>query len=124
MSDNKRRRNRIGFNDRILCYKHIITTCNVKPDPAPIRIEIKDISYSGIGMVCNRDLGTGDFLIFNLETNGMTKEFMMEVRWCKYADGKYEAGLQSTSLTKEMLLFLDSVIKNHIKKQTRLGRSV
>lgn len=124
MFEEQRRRARLGYNDRILCYKHIIRSSNVKPDPAPIRIEIKNISYSGIGIICNRDLGRGDCLLFNLEANGTTKEFMMEVIWCKYSDGMYEAGLRFTGLTKDMILFLDSLIKNHLRKQLRAGRSV
>ena len=122
MSEDKRRRERVEFEERILCYKHIITSVNIKPDPTPIRIYIKDISYSGLGIICNRDLGRGDFLLFNLSGGGITKEFMLEVKWCKYAGGSYEAGLQFTSLTREMIIFLDSLIKNHLKIKARMER--
>lgn len=123
MSKNNRKRLRVDYKDRVLCYKHIITSANIKPDPAPIRILIKDISYSGLGIICNRDLGRGDYLIFNLESHGIVKEFMVEVRWCKYSDGLYESGLQFTNLTKDMILFLDSLIKSHQMRQARVGRS-
>jgi len=122
MSDNNRKRPRIDYKERVLCYKHIITSSNIKPDPAPIKIVIEDISYSGLGIVCNRDLGRGDFLIFNLESGGMVKEFMTEVRWCKYSDGLYEAGLQFTNLTKEMIIFLDGLIKSYQLGQARVRR--
>ena len=121
MNEDKRNRSRIEFENRVLCYKHINTTTNAKPNPAPIRILIKDISYSGIGITCNRDLGIGDYLLFNLETNGVTKEFMMEVKWCRYADGGYVAGLQFINLTKEMVLFLDDAIKSHLYKKSRMA---
>lgn len=124
MTEDKRLRQRIEFVDRVLCYKHMITSANVKPDPSPIRIQIKDISYSGLGIVCNRDLGRGDFLLFNLENNNMTKEFMLEVKWCKYANGQYEAGLQFTNLTKEMIIFLDATIKSYLKHRSKMQRSV
>ena len=122
MNEDNRIRKRIDFNDRVLCYKHIITSSNIKPDPAPIRITIKDISYSGIGISCNRDLGQGDYLMFNLESGGLTKEFMVEVKWCRYNDGAHDAGLQFVNLTKEMILFLDGVIRSHLNKRTRLTR--
>lgn len=124
MAEDKRIRNRFEYNDRVLCYKHIITSLNIKPDPSPIRIQIKDISYSGLGITCNRDLAKGDYLMFNLDSNGITKEFMLEVKWCKYAGGYYEAGLQFAGLTKEMVIFVDSLIKSHLKRKARLGRSV
>ena len=124
MTENKRLRQRIDFVDRVMCYKHMITSANVKPDPSPIRIHIKDISYSGLGIVCDRDLGRGDFLLFNLENDNLTKEFMLEVKWCKYANGQYEAGLQFTNLTREMILFLDAIIKSYLKRGSKLERSV
>lgn len=124
MFKNNRKRARLDYKNRVLCYKHIITSANIKPDPAPIRIEIKDISYSGLGIVCNRDLGRGDFLIFNLESHGVVKEFMLVVRWCKYSDGLYESGLQFTNLTREMIIFLDGLIKSYQLRQTRAERSI
>lgn len=120
MLDNKRIRTRVDYQNQILCYKHIITERNVKPDPSPIRIFIKDISYSGVGIICNRDLGIGDFLLFNLENFGVVKEMMMEVCWCKYEDGDYFAGLKFMNLTKESVLFLDDLIKSHVRRQIRV----
>lgn len=122
--DNRRTRERIDYKNQILCYKHIITSRDAKPEPGPIRISIEDISYSGIGIFCNRDLGIGDFLIFNLESGGVIKEFMMEVKWCKYVEGGHEAGLQFMNLTKEAVYFLDGLIKSHINKQKRLINAV
>lgn len=123
MQENQRIRTRFDYKNQILCYKHIITERNVKPDPSPIRIFIKDISYSGIGIVCNRDLGIGDFLLFNLEHVGEIKEMMMEVRWCKYQDGDYVAGLKFMNLTKESILFLDDLIKGHVRRQRKRSES-
>ncbi len=125
MKDEQRKRQRIDFQDYILCYKHIVTNSNVKPDNGPIRIQIKDISYSGMGIACNRDLGMGDFLLFNLRDKGEVKEFMVEVKWCKYTGGGYEAGLHFMNLTKDMILFLDVLIKSHIgRKKKQLGQAI
>lgn len=121
--ENKRSRDRFDYKNNILCYKHIITDRDAKPDKKPIRIHIEDISYSGIGIECNRDLSMGDFLIFNLEYLGVVKEMMMEVKWCKYGGGNYEAGLQFMNLTKESILFLDDLIKNFVKRKKRLMES-
>lgn len=124
MSEEQRRRQRLDFEERILCYKHIVTSINIRPDPTPIRIHIKDISYSGLGVACNRDLGIGDYLLFNLNSNGVSKEYMLEVKWCKYKGATYEAGLQFTSLTRDMIIFLDSIIKSQLKRKARLERGV
>jgi len=120
MTSNSRKRQRIEFKDRILCYKHIITSVNAKPDPSPIRIHIQDISHSGLGIICNRDLGMGDYLLFNLESGGSTMEFMVEVKWCRYGDGAFYAGLHFLNLTKDHVIFLDGLIKSYIKKQMRM----
>ncbi len=124
MSDNMRRRQRLEFEESILCHKHIITSANIQPDSTPISINITDISYSGLGIKCDRDLGRGDFLLLNLINRGISKEYMLEVKWCKYAGGSYEAGLEFTSLTRDMIIFLDDIIKNHLRIKTRLERSV
>lgn len=118
MMEDKRVRTRVDYKkNQILCYKHIITDRDAKPNPSPIRIHIRDISYSGVGIFCNRDLAMGDFLIFNLEFAGIVKEMMMEVKWCKYVDGDYEAGLQFMNLTKDSVLFLDDLIKGHVRRK-------
>lgn len=115
----KRIRQRLDYRTYILCYKHIITGRDIKPDPSPIRITIHDISYSGLGVRSSRDLARGDYLMFNLETSGITKELMLEVKWCRYSDGEYEAGLAFVNLTKESILFIDDLIKSHIRRKKR-----
>lgn len=114
MLEDQRMRSRVDYETHILCYKHIITERNIKPEPGPIDMVIQDISYNGLGVICNRDLGMGDFLLFDLECMGIVKEMMMEVRWCKYHDGDYIAGLQFMNLTKESVLFLDDLIRGHL----------
>ncbi|PKM65937.1 MAG: hypothetical protein CVU95_13235 [Firmicutes bacterium HGW-Firmicutes-2] len=120
MEENKRIRQRIDYKNHILCYKHIISNREETPDPAPIRIIIEDISYSGLGIRCTRDLGTGDVLMFNLENAGDKREVMLEVKWCRYSGSEYEAGLEFMNLTKETILFLDGLIKSHLKQKKRL----
>ncbi|MCF8020580.1 MAG: PilZ domain-containing protein [Vallitaleaceae bacterium] len=120
MEENKRTRQRIDYKNHILCYKHIISNKEEIPDPAPIRVIVEDISYSGLGVRCTRDLGAGDVLIFNLENAGDKREVMLEVMWCRYSGGEYEAGLKFINLTKEIILFLDGLIKNHLKQKKKL----
>jgi hypothetical protein len=123
-NEEKRIRTRVDYRNQILCYKHIVPGKEGNPDPRPIRIFIQDISYSGIGIECNKDLGMGDVLFFNLETGGVIKEMMMEVKWCKYRDGVYIAGLQFINLTKESVLFLDDLIKGHIRRRASRNASM
>ena len=120
MEEDNRIRKRIDYRNHILCYKHILSNSDETPDPAPIRIIVEDISYSGIGIRCTRDLSTGDVLVFNLENVGEKKEVMLEVMWCRYSGGEYEAGLKFRNLTKETILFLDGLIKNHLKQKNKL----
>lgn len=120
MEENKRIRQRIDYKNHILCYKHILSNRDETPDPSPIRIIVEDISYSGLGIRCTRDLGSGDVLIFNLENAGEKREVMLEVMWCRYAGGEHEAGLKFMNLTKESILFLDGLIKNHLKQKKKL----
>ena len=120
MEEDKRIRQRIDYKNHILCYKHILSNSDATPDPAPFRLIVEDISYSGLGVRCTRDLGTGDVLVFNLENVGEKKEVMLEVIWCRYSDGEFEAGLKFMNLTKETILFLDGLIKNHLKQKKKL----
>jgi len=120
LEEDKRIRQRIDYKNHILCYKHILSKSDVTPDPAPFRVIIEDISYSGLGVRCTRDLGTDDVLVFNLENAGEKKEVMLEVMWCRYSDGEFEAGLKFMNLTKETILFLDGLIKNHLKQKKKL----
>ncbi|PKM56723.1 MAG: hypothetical protein CVU98_09735 [Firmicutes bacterium HGW-Firmicutes-3] len=120
MEENKRIRQRIDYRNHILCYKHIISNKEETPDPSPIRVIIEDISYSGLGVRCTRDLGIGDVLMFNLENAGDKREVMLEVMWCRYSGGEYVAGLKFMNLTKETILFLDGLIKNHLRQKKKL----
>jgi len=120
LEENKRIRQRIDYRNHILCYKHIISNKEETPDPSPIRVIIEDISYSGLGVRCTRDLGIGDVLMFNLENAGDKREVMLEVMWCRYSGGEYVAGLKFMNLTKETILFLDGLIKNHLRQKKKL----
>lgn len=116
-AENKRVQSRIKYRKHILCYKHIPSDCNKKISPAPIRITIENLSYSGLGILSTRDLSKKDILIFNLENSSEKKEVILEVMWCHYSSGQYVAGLKFINLTRETILFIDKLIKKpRIKK--------
>jgi hypothetical protein len=58
--------------------------------------------------------------MFNLENAGDKREVMLEVMWCRYSGGEYVAGLKFMNLTKETILFLDGLIKNHLRQKKKL----
>lgn|GEM_PF-2237395 len=117
MNEDKRVRPRINYTNHILCYKHIPVNRNEISDPAPMRITIENMSYSGLGILTTRKLVTGDVLAFNLENAGEKKEVTLEVVWCRYYDGEYEAGLRFINLTREIIFFLDRLMKNYLRQK-------
>ncbi len=116
-----RKQKRFGIEKNILCYKHIIMRKDKKSSKAPFKIKILNLSYSGLKIRTERELNIGDILIFNLADNSRVQQFMMEVVWSKY-DGDFVAGLKFINLTRDMILFLNNLIKNYVEKEIRLNR--
>ncbi len=117
-----RKRTRFDIRQSILCYKHIITKKDRQAPKAPFKIDVLNVSYSGLKLRTKRELHIGDVLMFNLQDGVHVKQFMLEVVWCKYDDGDFVAGLRFINLTKDMILFLNTMIINHIEKQSRLKK--
>ncbi len=93
-----RKQKRFDIEKNILCYKHIIMRKDKRSSKAPFKIKILNLSYSGIKV-----------------------RFMLEVVWAKY-DGDFISGLKFINLTRDMILFLNSLIKNYVEKEIRLNR--
>lgn len=121
--EEQRVKSRINYQKSILCFKHIIINRNVKSEAMPIEIEITNISYSGLGVICNRDLGIGDFLIFDIVGNEMTKEVMVEVKWCRYSGDSYEAGFRFINLVESTVIFINDLIKDDYYEEQELNRT-
>ncbi len=117
-----RKRKRFNIRQTILCYKHIITKKDRQAQKAPFKVSILDLSYSGVKLRTKRELHIGDVLMFNLQDEIHVKQFMFEVVWCKYDDGEFVAGLKFINLTRDMVLFLNSLIKKHIERENRLAK--
>lgn len=118
MSDEKRRRSRVEYKKRILCYDHIASYDGKRVHlNKPILIRLEDISYDGLRIVCNKMLNSGDILIFNLDHDRKLMKIVSEVRWCRYSHEDCEAGLRILNLNRDLLLFLNKLIRDlSIKK--------
>ncbi len=116
-----RKQKRFDIEKNILCYKHIIMRKDKRSSKAPFKIKILNLSYSGIKVRTERELNIGDILIFNLDNGSNVQQFMLEVVWAKY-DGDFVSGLKFINLTRDMILFLNSLIKNYVEKEIRLNR--
>ncbi len=95
----------------IVCSKHIITRVNKQEEKKPFKMQLINISKSGIRISTAKELNRGDILIVDFDNGVSKKGFMLEVVWCKY-DGNFVAGLKFIYLTKDMYMFLNDFIKN------------
>ncbi|WZL82337.1 PilZ domain-containing protein [Vallitaleaceae bacterium 9-2] len=120
MDNEKRVRRRIDYKNHILCYNHIPYDKGKKPDLVPIRITIKNISYSGLGIISTKKLDKDDVLSFNLANTVEKREVCVQVVWCRYSNGEYEVGLKFINITKDTLLFLDRFIKSYLRQKSYL----
>ncbi len=116
-----RKQKRFYIEKNILCYKHIIMRSDKRSDKTPFKIKVLNLSYSGLKIRTDRELNIGDILIFNLDDSSKVQQFMLEVVWSKY-DCDFVAGLKFINLTRDMILFLNNLIKNYIEKENRLNR--
>lgn len=62
----RRKRRRIPLDDRLICFKFYNYEGTLKTEDLPLFIGIKDISYAGLGGMCNRKCELGDHMFINL----------------------------------------------------------
>ena len=116
--DELRRRERYAYKDSYLCFKNIELDSSIE-NKAPLRISVENISYSGLGIICSRSINVGSMLVFNINNGDENREMMLEVRWTRYENGVFRAGLQFLGLTKDDVYFLHEIIKK-IRKREKL----
>ncbi len=116
-----RKRKRFSINQTIICYKHVITKADRQAPKAPFKITVLDLSFGGVKVITKRELRMGDVLMFNLQNGNQVKPFMMEVVWCRY-DGDFLAGLKFINLTKDMIMFLNALIKDYVEREERVKK--
>lgn len=120
LNDERRRRKRVAYKGSIMSMKtisagHIYET--------PMHIDIKDISYGGIGGVCRHRCHIGDVMYVNLSYGMYRMEFVLQVRWVRTYLGEtnlhhvFEVGFMFVDLTREHIYFLDNFIKNEVLKK-------
>lgn len=107
--DNNRIRERFEYTQNMLCFKNIETSAEAE-NKAPIRIQVENISYSGLGVQCSRSVNIGSLLVFNLISDDETREMMLEVKWISKKNGLHYAGCEFMALTKEDIYFLHNII--------------
>lgn len=119
MDNEKRRRTRVNYNKRILCYEHISSLNGKKSHlKKPILIKLEDISYEGLRISCDQILNSGDTLIFNLGHNKELARIVAEVKWCHYSSEDCQAGLRILNISRELILFLNKIIRELSVKKT------
>ncbi len=106
-----RKRQRFDIKYSVLCFQCKNYEGSEKVSDLPIRVEVKDISFGGLGISVNRKVEIGDRFVINL-INGQEKmAFTVEVRWCKHGLDHYKAGCLFADLTKDKIMFLDALIR-------------
>ena len=106
-----RHRERFEFKNNILCFKckqkdQILTT------KVPFLFNIIDISYGGLGISCNQRLNIESILTFNFKSQFDLRELNVEVKWCKFVNGKYRCGVHFVDLTYDDVIFLNQVVQS------------
>lgn len=107
----KRAKTRFKYEYNIMCFKKL-TKENIESNNIAIRVQVYDISYGGMGIICNMPLEKEDTIIINMSyKTGEKLELNCEVRWTSYYYGKYKAGLAFKELNKEKVIFIHNLIK-------------
>lgn len=105
-----RTRKRFLFSHDILCFSYMEQSSQEMKHKV-IRISVKDISYGGLGIICNKQLEIGDVLIFNLNKSAIQRQIKAQVRWQTYFEKKYIIGLEFYELKKDDVLLIHDIIK-------------
>jgi len=103
-----RRRDRHKFIKHVLCYK-----CDQVPEKhvkVPFLIEIHDISYGGLGIVTDYRMYKDMVLYFRLDIDDLRREFAVQVKWCKYEEGRFSSGVEFQDVVKDDIIFLHRIV--------------
>ncbi len=112
---------RISLDDRLLCFRFYNDSGQLKTQDLPLYIGIRDISYGGIGGMCNRKCEEADHMFINLVIGEEKCEFELAVAWCKIKGAYNDVGFMFVHLTESKVMFLDRYI-NRLKKSKERSR--
>lgn len=105
----KRYRKRHHFDQSILCFNYI-EEASFETRFTALRIIVKDISYGGIGAVCDKKLEVGDILVFNMTTPTSKREIMAQVKWRAFNQKMFNVGLEFYQLKRDDLMLIHEII--------------
>ena len=113
-TNESRHRNRLDYYKTIFCFKYL-TSDGELVKRAPFLLKTLDISYSGVGLESNARLEINNILVFNLEYNGVIREFKVQLQWCKLllsseTQSNYKFGASFIELTYDDILFLNELL--------------
>ncbi len=111
--DGKRIRPRVDFDYTVMCFKRFDSFGNEK-GAFVMKVQVLDISYSGLGIEGNCELSKGDTILLNItHKNKPPMQFTCVAKWCTYcSDELFKAGLEFKDLTREHVYLLDAIIKS------------
>ncbi len=114
MSGYERRYERFEYRNWVFCGQCIESNETRKK---PLVITIIDISYSGLGFLCNQRLEKDTVLSLNLRYKTETKKLKVKVNWCTFTisndhNQRFRSGVQFIELTRPDIIFLNSIISN------------
>lgn len=113
-TNESRHRDRLDYYKTIFCFKYL-TSDGELVKRAPFLLNTLDISYSGVGLESNARLEINNILVFNLEYNGVIREFKVQLQWCKLllsgnTDANYKFGGRFIELIYDDILFLNELL--------------
>lgn len=111
-NEEKRRRERKHYEKHILCFEYdsVHTETRLK---IPFLFTVENISYSGMKISCSQLIEPGMVLFFRLEDHHHSRDMQVQVIWCHYHNGLYDAGVEYKDLTKEDVIFIYEIF-NHL----------
>lgn len=116
MQEERRQTKRIAVKDRILCFKLFDREGLLKVNDLPMIIGMRNISFGGIGGLCNRKCNPGDRLAINLVVGEDKLRFDLQVRWCNDQFGYYHIGFKFIQQTENKIRFLNRYIEHVVKR--------
>lgn len=119
ITDEHRKQKRVHYETNLLSFKIYSYKGDFQTEEVPMRIRVQDISYSGIGGICDHKCEVGDVMFVNLSNGHEKCEFELQVRWIHYHPSGYLVGFKFIDLTKDKLLFLDIFIRNEVLNKRR-----
>lgn len=110
----KRVRPRVEFDYSVMCFKRLDSDGNEKGSFV-MKVQVVDISFSGMGIIGNSELDIDDILILNIshKTRSPLQFSCVVKRCCLCGDEQYSSGLEFKDLTREHIFLLNTIIKEN-----------